>query len=99
MAATGTGAEGIPIDAFWQTDAPPKGVRLPDPDVPTSRGPGGPPAFRLAPVWQLETQTEKPSAKAGKRWLAKRLCRYRMAEKLNLFGSHRELGGPEAKPT
>ena len=31
---------GIPIDVFWQTGAPPKGLWLPDQGVPTYRGRG-----------------------------------------------------------
>jgi 7-cyano-7-deazaguanine reductase len=31
---------GIPIDVFWQSDEPPKGLWLPDPGVPTYRGRG-----------------------------------------------------------
>ena len=31
---------GMPIDVFWQTGAPPKGVWLPDPGVPPYRGRG-----------------------------------------------------------
>lgn len=31
---------GIPIDVFWQTDAPPAGLWLPDQGVPTYRGRG-----------------------------------------------------------
>ncbi|QQS11553.1 MAG: NADPH-dependent 7-cyano-7-deazaguanine reductase QueF [Rhodospirillales bacterium] len=31
---------GMPIDVFWQTGAPPKGLWLPDPGVPAYRGRG-----------------------------------------------------------
>ena len=31
---------GIPIDVFWQTGAPPEGLWLPDPGVPSYRGRG-----------------------------------------------------------
>ena len=31
---------GIPIDVFWQTDAPPSGIWLPDTGVPSYRGRG-----------------------------------------------------------